>query len=90
MVIVVAGEEHDPAAGQALGDQVEESLRALDRVLDGREQEVEEVAEEDQLVDVVQVRREPLERVRVGEEVVAGPRSEMGVGDRQGAHPRAG
>jgi hypothetical protein len=65
VVVVVAGEEHRALAVQALGDQVEKALRLGDRVLDGREQEVEQVAEQDQLVDVVEMRRETFERVRV-------------------------
>jgi hypothetical protein len=86
VVVVVAGEEHHALAVQALGDQVEKPLRLGDRVLDGGEQEVEQVAEQDQLVDVVEMRRETFERVGVRQQVVARPGTEVGVRDRQRTH----
>ena len=51
VVVVVAGEEDEALAGQLLGDQRSRPVEDVDRVADRAEEEVEEVAEEDQLVD---------------------------------------
>ena len=53
VVVVVAGEEDEPLAGQVLGDQAQQPVGRIDRVADRAEEEVEEVAEEDQLVDAL-------------------------------------
>ena len=90
VVIVVAGKEHHAPAAQLCRDEVDESLSLGHGVLDRREQEVEQVAEQDQLVDVVEVGRESRQRVGVRQQVVARPRPEVRVGDRQGAHAGAG
>ena len=55
VVVVVAGEEDESLAGQLLGDQAQQPVGGVDRVPDRAEEEVEEIAEEDQLVDPLQL-----------------------------------
>ena len=86
VVVVVAGEEDEPAAGHLLRDQRQQPVGGVDRFLDRAEEEVEEVAEEDQLIDVVQRRRQPLERELLAQQVAPGPGTEVRVGDDQSAH----
>jgi hypothetical protein len=88
VVVVVAGEEDEALAGQLGLDQVEQAAGSVDGVVDRAEEEVEEVAEEDQLVDVLQRRRQPFEEELLGEQVAPGPGAEVGVGDDQRAASR--
>jgi hypothetical protein len=50
--------------------------------LNGREQEVEYVPEQDQLIDVLEVRLERIERKLVPQQRLAGPSAEVHIGDR--------
>ena len=86
VVIVVAGEEHQPLAAQLLGQQVEERLGLSEGIFDRCEQQVEDIAEQDQLVDAVQVRLERVEREPVAQERIARPCTKVHVGDGKRAH----
>ena len=83
VVVVVAGEEDEPLAGQLLGDQAQQPVGGVDRLPDRAEEEVEEVAEEDQLVDPLQGRRQPFEEELLAQEIPPRPGAEVGVGDDQ-------
>jgi hypothetical protein len=86
VVIVVAREEDNAPSLHLALQEVEERLGLLERVLDGREQEIEDVAEQDDLVDLVELRREPLQGELVRQERIARPGAEMHVGDRERPH----
>jgi hypothetical protein len=86
VVVVVAREEHDALALELLADELEERVGFGERLLDAREEEVEHVAEQDELVDAVEVRGEQLARLRPGKDRVAGPGAEVEVRHRQDAH----
>ncbi len=62
VVVVVAGEEDEPLPRQLLGNQSQQAVGGIDGVADRTEEEVEEVAEKDQLVDPVQLRRQPFQK----------------------------
>jgi hypothetical protein len=84
--IVAVGAEDVAATVAGIGDLDLDSRQApLDRLLDRTEEEVEEVAEEDQLVDPLQRRCQPLEEELLTQQVPPGPGAEVGVGDDQGA-----
>ena len=72
---------------ELVGEQREERVGGGEGVGDGGEEEVEEVAEDDQLVDRLELRGQALQGPVVAQEVVAGPGTEVGVGDDKGAHP---
>jgi hypothetical protein len=83
VMIVVASEEDESLAGQLLGDQPQQPVGGVDRVPDRAEEEVEEVAEEDQLVDSPQMRRQPFEERLLAQQVPPGPGAKVSVGDDQ-------
>ena len=68
---MVAGEEDEALAGQLLGDQPQQARGGVDRVGDRAEEEVEEVAEQDHLVDAVEAGREALEEEVLAQQVAA-------------------
>ena len=80
-MVVVAGEEDEPLARQPLGDQPQQPVGGVDRLADRAEEEVEQVAEEDQLVDALQRRRQPLQEGLLAQQVPPRPGAEVGVGD---------
>src|SRR3954447_18079497 len=86
VMVVVAGDEDHALPLELLPYQLEERLRLLERPFHPSELDVEDVAEEDELVDVVEVWREPLARKRPGQQPVGGPGAEMEVGDDQYPH----
>src|ERR1700710_1665101 len=86
VVVVVAGGEDEAAADHLRGDQRQQAVGGLDRVVDRAEEEVEENAEEDQLVDAGELGRQPLEEELLAQQVTPGPGAEVGVGDDQRAH----
>jgi hypothetical protein len=69
MVIVVAGEKDQSLTGQALGNQAQQTIGRVDRLADGTEEKIEKVAEEDQLIDALQSRRQPLEEELLAQQV---------------------
>ena len=87
MVVVVAGDEHHALALELLAQQLEEGLGLRERSLHPAELDVEHVAEEDELVDVVEVRGQSPAGDRPREQAVGGPGAEMEIGDHEGAHP---
>ena len=89
VAVVVAGQPHHALAAEPVREQAEERVGGRERVGHAREEEIEQVAEQDQLVDVLQMGREARKRPVVAEQVVAGPGAEVGVRDDEGAH-RAG
>ena len=84
---MVAGKEDEALAAQLGGDQAQQPGRGVDGLADRAEEEVEEVAEEDQLVDALELRLQPLEKEVLAQQVAPGPGAEVGVGDDEGAHP---
>ena len=90
VMVVVAGEEDQPLAAELGGDQVEQAGGSIDCLANRAEEEVEEIAEEDQLVDAVEPGRQPLEEELLTQQVAPGPGPEVGVGDDQRPHPAAG
>jgi hypothetical protein len=83
VMVVVAGEKDESLAGQLLGDQAQQPVGGVDRVPDRAEEEVEEVAKEDQLVDPLQLWRQPFEKHLLAQQVAPGPGPEVRVGDDQ-------
>jgi len=83
-MIVVSGDEAQRLDGAV--DELEERARALHRHVQRSEDQLEEVAVDQQLVGPRQLRRQPLERARVVRELVAG--AEMQV--REDEPARAG
>ena len=86
VVVVVAGGEDDPLALELVPEEVEERLGLFEGALHQAELDVEDVAKEDELVDVVEQRGEPLAGERPGEHAVGGPGPEVEIGDHEGSH----
>ena len=87
MVIVVAGQEHEPLALELLANQVKQAVGGAECIPQRREQEVEHVTEEDHLVDV-EMWLEKRDRVGLAEDVLASPGAEMRVRQNQRTHLR--
>jgi hypothetical protein len=85
IVVVVALQEDEALALELLAYEVEQAVGGGQCVFDLGEQEVEQVAEHDQLVDV-QVRLEQRELLRLAQQVLPRPRAEVRVRDHQRAH----
>jgi hypothetical protein len=83
MVVVVTGEEDQPPALQLRRNRRQQPISGIDRVVDRAKEEVEEVAEEDQLIDSLQRRRQPLEKELLCQQIAPRPGAEVGVGDDQ-------
>src|SRR3954447_20432998 len=60
VVVVVAGDEHHPLSLELVPDELEERLGLREGSLHAAELDVEDVAEEDELVDLVELRGQPL------------------------------
>jgi hypothetical protein len=84
-VVVVALRVDEALALQPLAQQVEQTARGGQAVRDLSEQEVEQVAQEDDLIDV-QMRLEQREPLRLAQQVLARPRTEVRVRDHQRTH----
>src|SRR5262249_44135900 len=85
VMVVIAGEEHEPLALQPQTHQREQSFRGFERFALRAEQQVEHVPEEDHLVDI-EVWLEQRQVVRIAEDVLPCPGAEMGVRDDERAH----
>ena len=88
MMVVIARQEYEPLALELLAHHLEQPVGGAERVSQRREQEVEHVSEEDDLVDV-EVRLEERDRVPVAQDVLARPGAEVRVRENERAHPRA-
>ena len=87
-VVVVAGNEHDVAAGEGLADCLEERAGRIERDAERALAELEHVAEEDQPVDVGGRLEEPFDDRLAAQHVGPVAGAEVEVGDEGGARHR--
>jgi hypothetical protein len=81
VVIVVAGQPHQPLAGQRLCQQLDQPVGAFECVLDRREQQIDEVTEQHDLVCALELGTQRLASPGIGEQVIPRPRAKVCVRD---------
>ena len=86
VVIVFSAGEDDALARHLLRQEREESVRLCECVLDGGEQEVEQIAEQDQLVHALERVADPATGPLMLKQRLSGPSTEVRIGDDQCAY----
>ena len=87
-VVVVTGDEHDPAPRHRPAQLLEERLGQLQHPRQRQLAQLERVAEQDEAVGAGDLLQQRAADRRVQQQVLAGGRAEVQVGDDRRAHPR--